>query len=428
MTQSSNLVLAVVIIIIIIVLIAILASNNSASCDDLTDVDNEPVKNKTSNSKSKSNNTKTKLELNKHKVESRDSKPSIRLQEQKESAVREKREAEEAKQAEILKQKDLENKIKEVVIQTVQPTRPIQTTCTPPTCDGLNGPNCICPDVNCDVCGDCVCPPLPNCPGGIGSNCVVNQNCASGLSCGLGGICTCARPGPVTGITAHVVGNGQLNISWNATPGADSYNIILNGPTPQTQLYYVSTSISFTGLVFGIYDVVIFAVSANCGMSSQFGSLGSINVLQACGPNCACPVGQSCINGFCIGCQTNNDCNDGLSCINGTCTPCTSDCNCAPPNHCINGKCQECNLDSQCPNGTVCRAGKCVQCQFNQDCNIGEFCSPNNLCVGCLTNANCGGPTPFCNPAILTCQACLTTANCPSGFLCEAGTCVAIPI
>ena len=95
------------------------------------------------------------------------------------------------------------------------------------------GNSCQCPPVNCNVCGPCNCPPVPRCGGGIGDKCAVNSQCASGLSCDLNGTCSCVTPGIVTGITANVTGLNELVISWNVTPGADSYTIILNGPSSE---------------------------------------------------------------------------------------------------------------------------------------------------------------------------------------------------
>ena len=193
---------------------------------------------------------------------------------------------------------------------------------------------------------------------------------------------------------------------------------------PRSALYFVGTSITFTGISYGIYSVAIFAVSANCGTSEQFGFLDNFPVKQPCSVECSCGPNGTCVDGFCQQCSTANDCPDHLSCVAGMCVPCSSTCGCPDGTQCFDGECLECRMDSDCKNGLLCRQGKCLNCLFNEDCGPNQFCI-NNICVQCEQNSDCTDPSlPFCAPATGTCSQCLTDQNCAANEQCFNGSCV----
>ena len=73
-------------------------------------------------------------------------------------------------------------------------------------------------------------------------------------------------------------------------------------------------------------------------------------ICGACGANTVCPIGQTCIAGFCAACETNADCN-GRICNAGACVPCTLSSDCASGEVCNYGTCTAGNQVSmyQCP-------------------------------------------------------------------------------
>lgn len=118
-----------------------------------------------------------------------------------------------------------------------------------------------CPEP-CQECPDCNCPECPKCPGGIGDRCENDDCCAKGLKC-VDDVCVCVKPeAPM--LTNLVTAAGITTISWTAVPGATSYHIFVNGPDPQTVLFYNDTTIEFN-LLLGMYEVKIYAVSDDCG-------------------------------------------------------------------------------------------------------------------------------------------------------------------
>lgn len=94
---------------------------------------------------------------------------------------------------------------------------------------------------------------------------------------------------------------------------------------------------------------------------------------------------------FCAECEDAADCSDdGNECTSATCSE---------------GVCGATPV----PVGTVCAAGSC---------------NATGNCVGCTSDANCGGSTPRCELGTSTCVECLATADCvDDGNECTAETC-----
>jgi len=80
--------------------------------------------------------------------------------------------------------------------------------------------------------------------------------------------------------------------------------------------------------------------------------------------------------------------------------------------------------DAGCPRGQLCNSG--LQCEANcldagMACAVDSYCNAaSGLCtIGCVTNTDCGGATPFCETDIVphACAQCLTAADCPPGTM-----------
>jgi hypothetical protein len=72
----------------------------------------------------------------------------------------------------------------------------------------------------------------------------------------------------------------------------------------------------------------------------------------------------------------------------------------------------------------------CVQCTTSAQCTGSKrVCDSTGTCQQCLTNDDCGDPTPACSPSTKTCVACLASIDCKTAEAsrCETSThsCVA---
>jgi hypothetical protein len=94
--------------------------------------------------------------------------------------------------------------------------------------------------------------------------------------------------------------------------------------------------------------------------------------------------------------------------------------------------CAELGVDEpklECADGFSCVDHTCTapQCEIDGDCGADTpFCSPDQICVGCVTSDQCSADAPICDPATRSCRGCTMDADCAS-MLCdtEAGSCVA---
>jgi len=134
-------------------------------------------------------------------------------------------------------------------------------------------PTCICPQP---------CPVRPVVPpivkpvdcqgGGLGFNCLVNQECAAGLSC-VNGRCECTKPLAPT-LFIGTSGN-QIFANWTRPANTDYFNVFLTGPQNQTLLFFQSQAAVFGPLPAGSYTVTVYAGSTNCGVSVSGGTTQS---------------------------------------------------------------------------------------------------------------------------------------------------------
>ncbi len=162
-------------------------------------------------------------------------------------------------------------------------------------------------------------------------------------------------------------------------------------------------------------------------------------------PSCTkiedCRVGSQCLSGCCAEatpCDVSTPCSTGLTCQGGLCQPptkCTTDANCDPTsdNPVCNDQqqCVQClsNADCSTVQGTICSNGSCtvpapVPCTTDANCTdlTRHKCNTTGnpkVCVGCVTNADCGAASPVCDPQTLTCgpTTCSRDADCsaPNG-------------
>ncbi len=126
-----------------------------------------------------------------------------------------------------------------------------------------------------------------------------------------------------------------------------------------------------------------------------------------CTEKCACEV-----------CPEPLVCEAGKSNLNGVCVECvnSNDCPFATP-YCDNNKCTKCPS-----NRPIFKNGECKACS---EVSIRRPYYLNNQCVRCLSDINCSGDTPVCNPKTNSCEECRDDSSCPNGLKCtSSGKCV----
>ncbi len=140
----------------------------------------------------------------------------------------------------------------------------------------------------------------------------------------------------------------------------------------------------------------------------------STNRTACTGQTSVCNTGTN----RCVQCVSNTDCGGATPICNtttNTCRPCAGDMDCG-------GSTPACAT-------TGTNAGRCVQCSGTNTmaCMGGTtVCNTTtNNCVGCTSNSNCGGTTPFCENN--TCRPCRTNSECGGSTpacLVRTGACV----
>ncbi len=80
--------------------------------------------------------------------------------------------------------------------------------------------------------------------------------------------------------------------------------------------------------------------------------------------------------------------------------------------------------ETQCAGLTpLCREGRCAGCVGDADCAPPTpYCSSLGLCETCLDDSQCASPNPHCEDG--SCIQCRQDADCPSQAECFAGTCI----
>ena len=147
-----------------------------------------------------------------------------------------------------------------------------------------------------------------------------------------------------------------------------------------------------------------------------------------------CVEGFECLNGACQpGCRTDTDrcptrlCKAGVGCV-----ACLLDSQCGAGMVCANNACVPgCSAQNPtCPSGLTCDAarGQCVECTDSTSCTHPPLvvCNPTtHTCVQCSTSADCRDPSrPVCDPSSSTCAGCLSSADCPNNGVCTLQRCV----
>lgn len=265
------------------------------------------------------------------------------------------------------------------------------TACEPLASDGCTDRECRCGSLV--SCGD----PAPLCDVTSGTcvECLSFNDCA-GEQC-LAGACVECNPADNAGCTADTPICSATTLTCEAcTPSPD------NCPAP-----------------------LVCTVSGECA--------GCDPVTHA---GCDSPTAPVCDDStvICRGCLDGGECLAALSldyCLgDGRCAECdpADDSGCSDTTPIcrtdMTGQptCAECLADTECAayiGTTVCaqsggNLGACVECDAgNATACLGPtpYCEPAiNLCVECVTNAECGGATPICEPNI--CRACASDSEC----------------
>lgn len=166
----------------------------------------------------------------------------------------------------------------------------------------------------------------------------------------------------------------------------------------------------------------------------------------------AAPV---CNDGTCVVCTAALGCDGGLVCDTsvdgGACVTCTAQAGCSGGLVCDTavdgGECVTCTADGKGCSGTtpICdtgvRGGECVECGSDDDCTAPQFCDGgrrqcvtcndsntgcqnpwplcdvtandgDGLCVGCLSDYDCGLDYPVCHPEKKQCATCVSDDDC----------------
>ncbi len=133
------------------------------------------------------------------------------------------------------------------------------------------------------------------------------------------------------------------------------------------------------------------------------------------------PTGQCCDGGTCLG-DLNQVCcesmggtfNGGLSCTTDPCA-CTG-----------NEQCLEMPVDNICTTNT-CVSMVCQTVNNTLPCDNGDFCTVNDVCAAGMCMAGpartCPPATPFCNEDLNMCVECLSPANCSDDNPCTNDVC-----
>ncbi len=86
-----------------------------------------------------------------------------------------------------------------------------------------------------------------------------------------------------------------------------------------------------------------------------------------------------------------------------------------------------CTTVSNCQTGYLCENNLCAGCLSDANCSIIQglpYCNiSNQKCVQCVANSNCPPNAPVCNLSTNTCGPCTQDTQCPPGQACVNGIC-----
>ncbi len=129
----------------------------------------------------------------------------------------------------------------------------------------------------------------------------------------------------------------------------------------------------------------------------------------------ACPGGNVCDGGgSCVQCISDAQCSGSTPRCNtasNTCVRCLANSDCDDTNPCTNDRC---GTDNTCSNPPVAAGATCPG---------GNVCDGSGNCVECISDAQCSGSTPRCNPASNTCVRCLANSDCDDTNPCTNDRC-----
>lgn len=170
-------------------------------------------------------------------------------------------------------------------------------------------------------------------------------------------------------------------------------------------------------------------------VSSLFFLLTSVASLASCtsrNPARCCVTEAECAE---LGYPFPSRCEDGLACqatqcVAPTCSE-SSDCTDPAAPICAGNLCSACDRVGNvgcAPSAPVCNSlgDACEGCSTSDDCTAfadAPLCASSGACVQCISETDCGNPTPICDDS--TCRACANDSECASGACAEDGTCAA---
>jgi hypothetical protein len=216
--------------------------------------------------------------------------------------------------------------------------------------------------------------------------------------------------------------------------------------TGTTLSVYVSNTATKPGApIFGPHALNLFTQLGSAGQmyvgfTSSTGVSPEINEhdvyefeISTAGIPCSCEGDSACsgatpacaASGICATCSATNHtaCTGATPLCDvpvNTCVGCLTDANCSSPKPICDSvalSCRICTGNADCSGATPeCatagpNAGDCVLCVADPNCPPATpRCTASNVCVQCLSAADCGGDTPICNAGV--CQACASDADC----------------
>ncbi len=156
---------------------------------------------------------------------------------------------------------------------------------------------------------------------------------------------------------------------------------------------------------------------------------GECNSAKCTGTTPYCDIASDASQFTCVQCNTAADCQllvpPQSVCNNHVCGSCTGDfgsgpggCPTAADPACVAGACLQCSSTNKtaCPSG-ICLNNVCVECLTGADCPMNKpFCNGGVCSAGCTTNAQCTiAPNLICNTAVMRCVQCLGNGDCSGG-------------
>lgn len=129
-------------------------------------------------------------------------------------------------------------------------------------------------------------------------------------------------------------------------------------------------------------------------------------------------IGICADNSECFGTEV---CNTNL--VPPACVECIDSCDLGEV--CVEGNCVECDTDEQCVWGELCEDNSCVPDNCNDVCSSTQVCNTfttPGFCAECMVDGDCTGDNlGFCEYD--TCVECRSSSHCSDGYVCNGNIC-----